>query len=185
MTLADRILLLNAGDAVQREGSVAQVGSPLELYHRPRSLFVAGFIGSPKMNFLKGQLLAATAETATVRLLGGETLQAQVDARRLSPGAQVTLGIRPEHMAFGTATQHIVRPVQWQERLGESTFLYMEGADGSIESLVAKAPGHAHAATGHRLAIGLPADALHLFDAQGLALARCIPDQDQSLPQAA
>jgi len=51
MTLADRILLLNAGEAVAREGSVAQCGAPLELYHRPRNLFVAGFIGSPKMNF--------------------------------------------------------------------------------------------------------------------------------------
>ena len=61
----------------------------------------------------------------------------------------------------------------------------MTGASGSTESLVAKAPGHAHASTGHRLAIGLPADTLHLFDDQGLALERRIPDQNQLLPQAA
>ena len=185
MTLADRILLLNTGDAVARDGSVAQVGTPLELYHRPRNLFVAGFIGSPKMNFLPGTLVSAGTDHAVVRLSSGETLRAAVDAQRLLPGAKVTLGVRPEHTELGTATQHIVRPLQWQERLGESTYLYLEGADGSIESLVAKAPGHAHASTGHRLAIGLPADTLHLFDEHGLALERCIPEQDQTLPQAA
>ena len=51
MTLADKIVLLNSGDAMQKEGSVAQIGKPLDLYHRPANLFVAGFIGSPKMNF--------------------------------------------------------------------------------------------------------------------------------------
>ena len=64
MTLADKILLLNTGDAVTREGSVAQVGTPLELYHKPRNLFVAGFIGSPKMNFLHGKLISANSEMA-------------------------------------------------------------------------------------------------------------------------
>ena len=185
MTLADRILLLNSGEAVARDGSVAQVGTPLELYHRPRNLFVAGFIGSPKMNFLPATLVSAATDHAVVRLSSGETLRAAVDAQRLLPGAKVTLGVRPEHTELGTATQHIIRPLQWQERLGESTYLYMTGASGSTESLVAKAPGHAHASTGHRLAIGLPADTLHLFDDQGLALERRIPDQNQSLPQAA
>ncbi|MEY4750216.1 MAG: hypothetical protein RIQ60_2430 [Pseudomonadota bacterium] len=191
MTLADRILLLNTGEAVQREGSVAQCGSPLELYHRPCNLFVAGFIGSPKMNFLKGELVSASAEAATVRLAGGETLQALVDARRLAPGAPVTVGIRPEHTAFGTATQYIVRPVQWQERLGESTYLYLDAGDGEHslaaggDALIAKAPGHAHAASGHRLAVSLPAGALHLFDEQGHALERHLADTDLSLPQAA
>ncbi|MEY8876325.1 MAG: ABC transporter ATP-binding protein [Leptothrix sp. (in: b-proteobacteria)] len=191
MTLADRILLLNTGDAVARDGSVAQCGSPLELYHRPRNLFVAGFIGSPKMNFLKGQLVSATPEAATVRLGTGETLQAHVDARRLQPGAPVTLGIRPEHTELGTATQHIVRPVQWQERLGESTFLYLDAGDGEHslanggDALITKAPGHAHAVAGHRLALALPAAAIHVFDDRGLALERLIPDTDLLLPQAA
>ncbi|MFM2054365.1 MAG: sn-glycerol-3-phosphate transporter ATP-binding protein UgpC [Pseudomonadota bacterium] len=187
MTLADRILLLNTGDAVARDGSVAQVGTPLALYHRPRNLFVAGFIGSPKMNFLPGTLVSAGTDHAVVRLSSGETLRAAVDAQRLPPGAKVTLGVRPEHTELGTATQHIVRPLQWQERLGESTYLYLEAqeAGAGAEPLVAKAPGHAHASTGHRLAIGLPADRLHLFDEHGLALARCIPEQDQTLPQAA
>ncbi len=185
MTLADRILLLNSGEAVARDGSVAQCGSPLELYHRPRNLFVAGFIGSPKMNFLRGRLVAAGPAQATVRLeSGGEVVTAAVDATRLVAGQPVTLGVRPEHVVLGAGLQHIIRPLQWQERLGESTFLYLDGA-GEPEGFVAKAPGHAHAAAGHRLAVSLPAEAIHLFDAQGLALPRTVEAADIRLPEAA
>ncbi|MEJ7137203.1 ABC transporter ATP-binding protein [Amphibiibacter pelophylacis] len=183
MTLADRILLLNSGEAMARDGSVAQCGSPLDLYHRPRNLFVAGFIGSPKMNFLPGKLVQAGPRQATLRLDTGETVLAAVNASRLAPGATVTVGIRPEHTELGSSTQHIVRAVQWQERLGESTYLYMEAGD-SVESMVTKAPGHAHAEPGHRLAIGLPEQALHVFDDQGLALERTVDDPDRLLPQA-
>jgi multiple sugar transport system ATP-binding protein len=184
MTLADRILLLNSGDAVQREGSVAQCGSPLDLYHRPRTLFVAGFIGSPKMNFLPGTLVRAEAALAVVDLHSGERLEAAVDARRLAPGAPVTLGVRPEHTVLGSAPQHLVRPVLWQERLGESTALYLDSGVAG-QPLIVKAPGNAHAAPGQRIAFGLPAEALHLFDAQGHALERCAPDADIALPAAA
>jgi multiple sugar transport system ATP-binding protein len=184
MTLADRILLLNAGDAVLKEGSVAQCGSPLALYHRPRSLFVAGFIGSPKMNFLPGTLVEAGPDSARVRLPGGELLEAAVDARGLAPGAAVTLGLRPEHALLGTAVQHLVRPVRWQERLGEATYLYLDGS-GTEAPLIVKAPGATHAQPGHRIAFGLPANALHCFDAQGLALPRCVADEDITLPAAA
>jgi multiple sugar transport system ATP-binding protein len=184
MTLADRILLLNAGEAVQREGSVAQCGSPLELYHRPRTLFVAGFIGSPKMNFLPATLLRADADRALIKLTSGETLEAAVDARHLAPGAAVTLGLRPEHAALGTATQHLVRPVLWQERLGESTSLYLDSGTAGSPWIV-KATGSAHAAPGQRIAFCAPADALHLFDAEGLALERLVADTDVALPSAA
>ena len=184
MTLADRILLLNTGDAVLRDGSVAQCGSPLELYHRPRTQFVAGFIGSPKMNFFQGTLMHADGDKAVVKLLTGEVLEAAVDARRLAHGASVMLGLRPEHTELGTAVQHLVRPVLWQERLGESTALYLDnGVPG--ESWIVKAPGNAHAAPGHRIAFGLPPTALHLFDDKGLALTRCVPDSDVALPMAA
>jgi len=184
MTLADRILLLNAGEAVQRDGSVAQCGSPLELYHRPRTQFVAGFIGSPKMNFLPATLLQAEAGHAWVQLPSGEKLQAEVDARRLAVGAPVTLGLRPEHAELGAGAQTLVRPVLWQERLGESTSLYLDSGEPGAPWVV-KAPGHAHAAPGHRIAFGAPPSALHLFDAQGLALPRCVPDGDVALPMAA
>jgi multiple sugar transport system ATP-binding protein len=184
MTLADRILLLNAGDAVLREGSVAQCGSPLELYHRPRSLFVASFIGSPKMNFLPGTLVEAHADRAWVRVDSGETLEALVDARAYQAGARVTLGLRPEHAELGTNVQHLVREVRWQERLGESTYLYLDSGRPD-ESWIVKAPGRAHANTGQRLAVGLPPAAMHLFDGEGHALARRVPDADLQLPEAA
>jgi multiple sugar transport system ATP-binding protein len=184
MTLADRILLLNAGDAVAREGSVAQCGTPLELYHRPSNLFVAGFIGSPKMNFLPGTLESAEPDRALVRLPQGELLQASVDATRLRPGEPVTLGLRPEHAELGAATQHVVREVQWQERLGESTYLYLNSGVAN-DPWVIKAPGRAHAATGQRIAVSAPAHALHLFDAQGHAVPRRVPDADLQVPLAA
>jgi multiple sugar transport system ATP-binding protein len=184
MTLADRILLLNTGEAVLREGSVAQCGSPLTLYHRPRSMFVAGFIGSPTINFLPGTLVEGRADLATVRLNSGETLTAAVDARRLAAGAPVTLGVRPEHAELGTGTQHLVRELRWQERLGESTYLYLDSGQGSTPWIV-KASGRTRGQPGQRLAITLPPAALHLFDAQGHAVPRCVPDTDLQLPEAA
>ena len=182
MTLADRIVLLNAGEAVARDGSVAQFGPPLELYHRPRNQFVAGFIGSPKMNFLEGTLIAATPDVATVQLTGGESIQARVNAMAMPLHSAVTLGLRPEDGEVGTATQHIARAVQWQERLGETTYLYLDsGVRG--EPWVVKAPGNSYAKTGDRLALSLPPQHLHLFDAQGHALARTVANED--LPLAA
>ncbi len=179
MTLADRILLLNAGEAVAREGSVAQCGSPLELYHRPRNLFVAGFIGSPRMNFLPGVLVEGRTDGARVRLASGEVLDVAVDAAALPVGAPVTVGVRPEHAEPGANGQHLVREVRWQERLGEATFLYLDG------ELTVKAPGQVRADPGQRIAVTLPPTALHLFDAQGLALPRCVPALDERLPEAA
>ncbi|SDP86603.1 carbohydrate ABC transporter ATP-binding protein, CUT1 family (TC 3.A.1.1.-) [Rhodoferax sp. OV413] len=184
MTLADRILLLNSGPAVLKEGSVAQCGSPLELYHRPRNLFVAGFIGSPKMNFLSALLLEGHADHARVQLPSGEVLDALVDASALRPGQPVTLGIRPEHALLGTATQPIVREVQWQERLGESTYLFLASGVAN-QPLVVKAPGQAHADTGQRVAISLPTASLHVFDENGHALERRIPIADLLIPHAA
>jgi multiple sugar transport system ATP-binding protein len=184
MTLADRILLLNAGDAVQREGSVAQCGTPLELYHRPRSMFVAGFIGSPKMNFLSGTLIEAHADRALVKLQSGEMLEALVDAQSLQVGASVTLGVRPEHAEPGAQGQHLVREVRWQERLGEATYLYLDSGNQDAPWIV-KAPGRAHANTGQRIAIAISPSSLHLFDSDGRAMTRCVPDTDVTLPAAA
>jgi multiple sugar transport system ATP-binding protein len=184
MTLADRILLLNAGEAVTREGSVAQCGAPLELYHRPRNLFVAGFIGSPKMNFMAGTLVASRPGSARVQLTSGESLDAAVDATGLAPGAKLTVGIRPEDALIGTSTQSIVREVQWQERLGETTYLYLRTGN-ETDPFVIKAPGNLHASAGQRVAVATPAECLHVFDAQGLALQRCVQDSDLPVPQAA
>ena len=180
MTLADRIVLLNSGPAVARDGSVAQFGAPLELYHRPVNRFVAGFIGSPKMNFIEGILEAVNPETAVVKLSSGESVQARVNAQSLAIGSAVTLGLRPEDAEIGTSTQHVLRTVQWQERLGESTYLYLESGIAA-DPWVVKAPGNSFARAGERVALSMPAQHLHLFDAQGLALPRTIANEDLAL----
>ena len=180
MTLADRILLLHSGEDTARHGSVAQCGSPLDLYNFPRSKFVAGFIGSPKMNFLAGHLEQAAAGCAKVRLACGTLLVADVDARHLAIGSTVTLGIRPEHGHVGSTTQHLVREVQWQERLGDSTYLYLD-AGVNHAPMVVKADGRASARPGHRLPLALPAQHLHLFDADGWAAERCVDVTDEPL----
>lgn len=180
MTLADRIVLLNSGPAVARDGSVAQFGAPLELYHRPVNKFVAGFIGSPKMNFIEGILEAVNPETAVVKLSSGESVQARVNAQSLAIGSAVTLGLRPEDAEIGTSTQHVLRTVQWQERLGESTYLYLESGIAA-DPWVVKAPGNSFARAGERVALSMPAQHLHLFDAQGLALPRTIANEDLAL----
>ncbi|SMG53721.1 ABC transporter ATP-binding protein [Paraburkholderia susongensis] len=175
MTLADRIVLLNAGAAVGHEGSIAQCGPPLELYHRPRNRFVAGFIGSPRMNFIPARLVSATEQLAQVRLDTGETLAARVDARRVQPGEALTLGIRPEDAGTNTNGQHLTREVQWQERLGESTYVYLDSGD-ALAPWVVKLPGSASARAGERLPVSIPAAALHVFDARGDALVRVTDD---------
>jgi ABC-type sugar transport system ATPase subunit len=90
MTMASRIVVLNAG-------LVEQVGAPLELYHRPANRFVARFIGSPKMNFLPGTLVAAELTQARVALRDSTELTCAVDATGAAKGAELTVGIRPEH----------------------------------------------------------------------------------------
>jgi multiple sugar transport system ATP-binding protein len=145
---------------------------------------VAGFIGSPKMNFIPAKLVAAGESLARVQLPTGEILEAQVDARGLQPGEAVTLGIRPEDAETGNATQHLVREVQWQERLGEVTYLYLHSGKED-DPWVVKAPGNAHARPGHRVAVSIPASVLHVFDASGEGLPRCVEDTDLLVPQAA
>jgi multiple sugar transport system ATP-binding protein len=182
MTLADRIVLLNAGEAMARDGSVAQFDTPLALYHHPVNQFAAGFIGSPKMNFMDGTLVSATPELATVRLLSGETLQVRVNASSVSVGSPVTVGVRPEDAEVSSAVQPIVRTVQWQERLGESTYLYLDSGTAGMPWVV-KAPGNSFARAGERVAMSLPAQHMHLFDTRGRALPRTVTSED--LPLAA
>ncbi len=183
MTLADRILLLNTGDAVAKYGSVAQHGSPFELYHRPNNQFVAGFIGSPKMNFTSAKVLSAEDAVLQVQLPSGEVLQARVKGKRLAVGAQVTVGIRPEHMALGNATQNLTRPVLWQEHLGETTHVYLdfEQSNSGIatdDSWMIKVPGHGMNTAGDSVAVSLPPSAMHVFDSLGVALERSVSDDE-------
>ncbi|WP_341316455.1 sn-glycerol-3-phosphate ABC transporter ATP-binding protein UgpC [Paraburkholderia sp. IMGN_8] len=170
MTLADRIVLLHAGADAERFGSIAQTGAPLELYHHPKSRFVAGFIGSPRMNFIDAVVDSIGAGSVTVSLAqSGERLAAHVDGRRLQPGQPVTLGVRPEHLRLHGDEQSIQCATVLSERLGEHSYIHAEHAAGT---LVAKAPGDSPIGSGERIRIHVPAAACHLFDAEGIALRR-------------
>ncbi|MBK9797445.1 MAG: sn-glycerol-3-phosphate ABC transporter ATP-binding protein UgpC [Holophagaceae bacterium] len=133
MTLADRIVVIN-------QGQIEQVGAPLELYHHPANRFVAGFIGSPKMNFLPCTLESATEAGARVRLEDGTVIVAGADARGLAEGTALTLGIRPERLLAeteageGTARTTVIV----SEHLGDTVFLYVQ-SPGSTGQLTVKA----------------------------------------------
>jgi multiple sugar transport system ATP-binding protein len=181
MTLADKILLLNTCDAVTKFGSVAQHGTPFELYHRPNNQFVAGFIGSPKMNFANASVLAIQDASLRVKLSSGEELDAHVKGARLKVGDSVVVGVRPEHMVLGSQTQSITRPVMWQEHLGEATYMYLDFEQKNAgattdDAWMIKVPGHSNSQAGDRVTVSLPAAAMHVFDKDGIALERSISD---------
>jgi multiple sugar transport system ATP-binding protein len=181
MTLADKIVLLRAGPDVQRLGSIAQGGSPLELYHRPNSRFVAGFIGSPQMNFLPAKVVAGDANAVRVTLdHTGETITIAADGRALQAGQNVCVGVRPEHLLLAPQENNrIVRRVMLVERLGEQTYLHFEQAGG--EPLLAKAPGNVATEAGAELTLGMLAQHCHLFTDDGNAVAA--PFNSQHLAQ--
>ncbi|MBB5401992.1 ABC transporter ATP-binding protein [Paraburkholderia youngii] len=170
MTLADRIVLLHAGADAERFGSIAQSGAPLELYHQPKSRFVAGFIGSPRMNFIDAAVESIEPGRVTVALAAGaQKLVADVDGERLQRGQPVTLGVRPEHLRLDGDEQFIQCATVVSERLGEHSYIHADHAGGT---LIAKAPGDTPLVAGERIRVHVPPAACHLFDEQGLALRR-------------
>ncbi|MGF6552051.1 ABC transporter ATP-binding protein [Paraburkholderia youngii] len=170
MTLADRIVLLHAGADAERFGSIAQSGAPLELYHQPKSRFVAGFIGSPRMNFIDAAVESIEPGRVTVALAAGaQKLVADVDGERLQRGQPVTLGVRPEHLRLDGDEQFIQCATVLSERLGEHSYIHADHAGGT---LIAKAPGDTPLVAGERIRVHVPPAACHLFDEQGLALRR-------------
>jgi len=164
MTLANRIVVIN-------QGRIEQVGSPMELYHRPANIFVAGFIGSPKMNFLECSLVSADERSAVVRLEDGTEIPVHADARGLNPGYRMTLGVRPEHILAGqTGVGPLVHGrVQVAEHLGDTTFLYVE-VPGARENLTVKAQPENPLGMGDDARLYFPPQRSFLFDGQGRTL---------------
>lgn len=171
MTLASKIVLLNTGDAIESQGSIAQIGTPMDLYHRPASLFVAEFIGSPKMNVFTASLLDAQPDYASVSL-NGKVVQVAADARHIRPGTDINLGIRPEHIELVTAMQDstLAGPLKHIERLGDTTLLYL-AIEGQALCAV-KIDGSVSPNVGEMLAIFMAPDNLHIFDVNGTACPR-------------
>ncbi|KKB13215.1 ABC transporter ATP-binding protein [Devosia geojensis] len=160
MTMADRIVVLSAGE-------IEQVGSPLELYHRPDNLFVAGFIGSPKMNFIKGRCTAAANGRVTLDLGDLGPLELDRSADGLA-GQEVTVGIRPEHLLIGGGDFSMTIAPHLIERLGIHTVLYAHVP--GTHSFIALFEGDPDVAEGKPVEIGFKKADVHLFDAAGRAV---------------
>jgi multiple sugar transport system ATP-binding protein len=163
MTLGQRIVVINGG-------RIEQVGTPQALYQQPANLFVAGFLGAPKMNFIQGQIVSVSAAGATVRLAGGALITAAVDARRAAPGESVTLGIRAEHMpldADGDNGLDLV--VGHVEYLGDQSVAYASLTGEAALVAVRQAADGTPLRPGMTVRARLPAQHCHLFDSTGSA----------------
>jgi len=165
MTLADRIVVLNAG-------RIEQVGTPLELYHRPANLFVAGFIGSPQMNFIECVVSQVGAEGVQVHLPNASMMTVPVAAEGIRVGDTVTLGIRPDHVKVSPKGQVSGR-IALVEELGENHLLYVDY--GRDRPLTVREPGDAHHRAGEEVSLTLAPEACHLFKETGEALPLLAP----------
>jgi len=162
MTLADKIVVLNGG-------RIEQVGSPRELYERPASRFVAGFLGSPRMNFLAARL-HAPGETSLVDtpVLGMTSLP--FDSSNLAADTPLSLGVRPEHVSLNAADGTVGVIVTGVEYLGSETYVHLD--TGQDDPLICRCEVNAGWQVGDRVELQLDIGNLHLFDADGSALRR-------------
>jgi multiple sugar transport system ATP-binding protein len=161
MTLANKIVVL-------QDGMIEQVGSPLELYHHPRNQFVAGFIGSPKMNFLPVMTTSVQDSGTTLRLPGDSTLTVPVQPKTLMVGDRATLGIRPEHIRIEATNPTLMGEVLVIERLGTGTHLYVKVAGG--DTLIIQTEGDRQVEIRDRVPLHIEGNLCHLFDVNGMAI---------------
>lgn len=162
MTLADRIVVLDSGIA-------RQIGTPLELYHLPRDMFVAGFIGSPKMNFIEVSVTGISESQVTVAAEDLGTIAVAVKpGPSLSLGDRVTLGVRPEHIDQCSSGEGIDTIIDVAENTGENALLKLHTSTG--RSLMWSVSGEELWKIGQHCCIRLGPRNLQLFDGEGLAL---------------
>lgn len=158
MTLADRIVLL-------RDGRIEQTGSPRELYERPANIFVAQFLGTPRMN-----IMAATAtENSRAALVDGRDIALPPLAAPLAPGTPLSIGIRPDDIAIGDAPEALTFTTRFVERLGGLATLHLEGP-GAAVPLACQLRDDGSFDEGDKILASFPPARLHLFDADGQRL---------------
>jgi ABC-type sugar transport system ATPase subunit len=154
MTLADRIVVL-------RKGVIEQVGTPLELYNKPANIFVAGFIGSPRMNLMPGRIGRVDGHAAEVDLDHGQTLSADFP-NPPKPGSTITLGIRPEHLVPAAPGAGILKgQVQIAEQLGGETYVYVSLPGG--QSATVEIKGQAAVRPGEPMELAFEGARFHVF----------------------
>ena len=153
-------------------GRVAQVGKPLELYHYPADRFVAGFIGSPKMNFLPVKVTATAIDQVQVELPNRQQIWLPVDSHAVQVGANMSLGIRPEHLLpSDIADVTLEGEVQVVEQLGHETQIHIQ-IPAIRQNLVYRQNDVVLVEEGATFAIGLPPERCHLFREDGTACRR-------------
>lgn len=160
MTMADRIVVLNAG-------RIEQFGTPMELYHHPATKFVANFIGQPNMNFLSAKIIS-TDHGLEVELDTGQQLQLPVDTTDATVGDPIEMGIRPENVALGENGLNIT--IRVLERLGGISIVY--GTTDSGTNFCASLPGDALIKEGLVISLAIAAEDCHVFRANGVVMRR-------------
>jgi len=153
MTMADKIV-------VMRDGRVEQIGAPLDLYDRPSNLFVASFLGSPGMNFIKGRV--SKADISVFETEGGGRIPLGRSFTDLSSDRALTLGVRPEHMSVvGAGPNTLPATISVVEPTGAETMLQLDHAGTRLTAATKERLG---LDTGQILHLALAADKIHLFD---------------------
>lgn len=156
MTMADRIVVLQGGD-------IQQFDTPISLYDRPVNKFVAGFIGSPKMNFLE----SSPGPDGTVQVKNGPALLIPgIDAARMT--GKMTVGIRPEHIRYSHDAGDLSGKIIVEEQLGSDAFLYVE-VDG-IGMMTVRAVGERDFHGHQTVHLSLPPEKCHVFDENDLRI---------------
>jgi lactose/L-arabinose transport system ATP-binding protein len=161
MTLADKIFVLQGG-------VVRQAGRPLQLYDDPDNRFVAGFIGSPGMNFLSCTVVAATENGVSLmpEATKGAAIEARIRGTRPAPGSQVTVGMRPEHCEIAAdPAAGIVLSVDMEEDLGGVSYLHARTAAG--HPFVLERRGERKTYEGREITVTIPPERALVFDEAG------------------
>jgi ABC-type sugar transport system ATPase subunit len=158
MTMADKIVVL-------QDGRIEQVGSPMHLYENPVNKFVAGFIGSPQMNFLTAKTGDATGSGISCDFDGLGVFRLPLEPNSWKSTESVTIGIRPEHVELqdGPGCTPVRGVVNIVENLGGETYLHVEVASNA-PLLMVKVHGSRSPSRGERITMFLPADKIYLFD---------------------
>lgn len=176
MTLSNRVVVLD-------KGKVAQFGTPLELFYAPQNLFVAGFIGSPKMNFVEvnvAQENATNLRVSSSKLTGEITISLAMHCALRGAGERHTLGIRPDDAELVEAGQaHVSGHVDLVERLGTESQVHITLDDGASFTVITR--GTHPIANDERVYIRFPNEHCHIFDADGMAYPRALNGETRSL----
>ncbi|MFM2484918.1 ABC transporter ATP-binding protein [Celerinatantimonas yamalensis] len=161
MTLADKIVVLQAG-------SVEQVGSPMDLYYHPKNLFVAGFIGSPKMNFIPAKVTQVTPESVSLLLNGQLAISLHHSKLAVKVDDEVTLGVRPENISQEPQSVKVPFHTEVVERLGNSTYVF--GQVCGVDHFKMLLPGDQHFKPYQTIDVYFKEENCLIFNAEGLCV---------------